>query len=60
MGGAYIVRELLHTTVEQYFWDRLSKWTPVDKSPPYGYMPNDDDGANAERSAGHCLRTRSD
>jgi hypothetical protein len=30
------------TPVEQYFWDPLSKWTPVDYSPPDWYKPDED------------------
>ena len=30
------------TPVEEYFWDPLSKWTPVDYSPPDWYKPDED------------------
>jgi hypothetical protein len=31
------------TPVEEYFWDPLNKWTPVDHSPPDWYKPDNDD-----------------
>ncbi|MBK9262370.1 MAG: hypothetical protein IPM54_21530 [Polyangiaceae bacterium] len=36
------------TPVEQYFWDPLSKWTPVDYSPPDWYKPDDTDDSGDE------------
>ncbi|MBK9260686.1 MAG: hypothetical protein IPM54_12810 [Polyangiaceae bacterium] len=40
------------TPVEEYFWDPLSKWTPVDYSPPDWYKPDEtDDGDDAQRLA---------
>jgi hypothetical protein len=39
------------TPVEEYFWDPLYKWTPVDNSPPDWYKPDNDDVTDESSAA---------
>jgi hypothetical protein len=44
----YDLKNVTLTPVEKYFWDPLSKWTPVDYSPPDWYKPDEEDNGSDE------------